>query len=69
VNYRLSGEAEFLALVHDVKAAVRRIRANAAQYRLKPNKISAWGGSAGGYPAAMLGTSAGITEAESHRRW
>jgi len=65
VNYRLSGEAHFPALVHDVKAAVRWIRANAAQYQLKPNQIAAWGGSAGGYLSAMLGTSAGIVELEN----
>jgi acetyl esterase/lipase len=65
VNYRLSGEARFPALVHDVKAAVRWIRANAAQYLLNPDKIAAWGGSAGGYLSAMLGTSAGITELEN----
>jgi acetyl esterase/lipase len=65
VNYRLSGEAQFPALVHDVKAAVRWLRANATQYRLNPNKIAAWGGSAGGYLSAMLGTSAGIAELEN----
>ncbi|MBN2394643.1 MAG: alpha/beta hydrolase [Anaerolineae bacterium] len=32
VNYRMSGEAKFPALVHDVKAAIRWIRANAAAY-------------------------------------
>lgn len=64
VNYRLSGEAKFPALVHDVKAAVRWIRANAARYGFDPDRIAAWGGSAGGYLAAMLGTSAGISELE-----
>ena len=60
VNYRLSWEAKFPALVHDVKAAVRWIRANARRYGLDPARIVAWGGSAGGYLASMLGTSAGI---------
>jgi acetyl esterase/lipase len=64
MNYRLSGEARFPALVQDVKAAVRWIRANADQYHLNPNKIAAWGGSAGGYLAAMLGTSSEIAELE-----
>ena len=32
VNYRLSWQAKFPALVHDVKAAVRSIRANAPRY-------------------------------------
>jgi acetyl esterase/lipase len=64
VNYRLSWEAKFPALVHDVKAAVRWIRANARRYHLAPEKIAAWGGSAGGYLASMLGTSAGVEELE-----
>lgn len=64
VNYRLSWEAKFPALVHDVKAAVRWIRANAARYGFDPDHIAAWGGSAGGYLAAMLGTSAGVSELE-----
>jgi len=64
INYRLSGEAMFPALVHDAKAAVRWIRANAGRYSLDPHRIAAWGGSAGGYQALMLGTSAGVGELE-----
>jgi acetyl esterase/lipase len=64
INYRLSGEAKFPALVHDAKAAVRWIRANALRYGFNPARIAAWGGSAGGYQASMLGVSAGIAELE-----
>ena len=32
VNYRMSGEATFPALVHDVKAAIRWVRANAEKF-------------------------------------
>jgi acetyl esterase/lipase len=64
INYRMSGEAIFPALVHDAKAAVRWIRANAAGYLLDPHRIAAWGGSAGGYQASMLGASAGVPELE-----
>jgi acetyl esterase/lipase len=60
VNYRLSGEAKFPALVQDVKAAVRWVRTKADRYMLDPDRIAAWGGSAGGYLASMLGVSAGI---------
>jgi acetyl esterase/lipase len=62
INYRMSGEAKFPALVHDVKAAIRWVRANAGTYRFNPAKIVAWGGSAGGYLAAMTGVSGGIPE-------
>lgn len=62
VNYRLSWEAVFPALVQDAKAAVRWVRANASKYRFDQERIAAWGGSAGGYQSSMLGTSAGISE-------
>jgi len=64
INYRLSREATFPALVHDAKAAVRWIRANARRYHFDPGKIAAWGSSAGGYLASILGTSAGVPELE-----
>ena len=64
VNYRLSWEARFPALVHDVKAAVRWMRANADRYHFDRSKIAAWGRSAGGYLSVMLGTSAGVKELE-----
>jgi len=60
VNYRLSGEARFPAQIHDVKAAVRWVRARASTYGFNPNRIGAWGLSAGGHLAALLGTSTGI---------
>ena len=59
INYRLSGEAVFPAAVHDCKAAVRFIRANASTYRINANKIGTWGASAGGNLSAILGTSGG----------
>ncbi len=64
VNYRLSWEARFPALVHDAKAAVRWVRANAGRYHLDPARVAAWGASAGAYLASMLGVSAGIGELE-----
>lgn len=67
LNYRLSWEATFPALVQDVKAAVRWLRGNANLYYLDPGRIAAWGGSAGGYLSTMLGVSAGIPELEDLR--
>ncbi|SDI14489.1 Acetyl esterase/lipase [Planococcus glaciei] len=57
VNYRLSQEAFFPAAISDVKAAIRYVKANAEEYNLNPDKIAAWGGSAGGHLAALAGTS------------
>jgi acetyl esterase/lipase len=64
VNYRLSAEAIFPALMYDVKGAIRWIRANAATYGFHPDKVAAWGSSAGGYLAAMLATTGGVKELE-----
>jgi acetyl esterase/lipase len=59
IGYRLSGEATWPAQIHDCKAAIRWIRANAAKYHLDPERIGVMGGSAGGHLVAMLGTSGG----------
>jgi len=64
VGYRLSQEARFPAQIHDCKAAVRWLRANAAKYNLDPNRFIAWGSSAGGHLVALLGTSGGVAELE-----
>jgi acetyl esterase/lipase len=64
VNYRLSKEAKFPAQIQDIKAAIRWIKANAKKYNLNPDKIGAWGGSAGGHLASLLGTSGNIKELE-----
>lgn len=64
INYRLSDEAIFPAQIHDCKAAVRFLRANAAKYHLNPDKIGSWGASAGGNLSALLGTSSGVAELE-----
>lgn len=55
INYRLSQVAIFPAQIHDCKAAVRWLRAHAADCELDANRIGVWGGSAGGYLVAMLG--------------
>ena len=41
MNYRLSGEAKFPAAVQDAKAAVRFLRANAANHNLNPDEFVA----------------------------
>lgn len=64
VNYRLSDEAKSPALVHDVKAAVRWIKANAANYDFNPAMVASWGASAGGMLTALLVTSGDIDQLE-----
>lgn len=73
INYRLSSEATWPAQIHDCKAAIRWLRANAnlaglanlpneygpAGVTLDTSNIAVWGSSAGGHLAAMLGVSGG----------
>lgn len=55
VNYRLSPENKFPAHIEDVKCAVRHLRANAEIYHIDADRIGAYGGSAGGHLASLLG--------------
>lgn len=64
VGYRLSGEAIWPAQIHDCKAAIRWLRAHAAEYGIDPNHIGVWGSSAGGHLVNMLGASGGVKELE-----
>jgi acetyl esterase/lipase len=57
INYRLSDEAHFPSQIYDCKTAIRYLRTNAATYHLDGAHIGAWGASAGGHLAALLGTS------------
>jgi len=64
VEYRFSKAAVFPAQIYDCKAAVRYLRAHAADYHIDPTRIGVWGGSAGGHLVALLGTSIGNTALE-----
>ena len=55
VNYRLAPQHKWPAQIEDVKCAVRHLRANASIYNLDPNRIAAWGSSAGGHLVSLLG--------------
>jgi acetyl esterase/lipase len=55
INYRLSAEAPFPAALEDCKCAVRWLRAHAKEFNLDREHIGAWGNSAGGHLALMLG--------------
>ncbi|GHE05274.1 alpha/beta hydrolase [Streptomyces alanosinicus] len=62
MDYRHSLEAPFPAQLHDVKAAVRYVRHHAADLGIDPERIGAWGESAGGHLAAL----AGLVRADAH---
>jgi acetyl esterase/lipase len=55
INYRLSGEAPYPAALEDCQCAVRWLRAHAKDYHLDPRYIGAYGNSAGGHLAMLLG--------------
>ena len=55
VDYRHALEAPFPAQLHDIKAAVRYLREHADVLGIDPERIGAWGESAGGHLAALLG--------------
>jgi len=64
VDYRLGAAGRFPAALHDLKSAVRWVRARAVEYRIDPQRIAVVGGSAGGQLAALLGASNGAAALE-----
>lgn len=66
VTYRLAPQFQFPAPLHDVKAAVRYLRANAEKFGIDPDRIGVTGGSAGGELALMLGLTPGVAELEGY---
>lgn len=60
VDYRLvetaTGRHRWPAQLDDVQRAVRWVRANAGRYGVDPGRVGAYGWSAGGQLAALLGT-------------
>jgi acetyl esterase/lipase len=56
VDFHASTEKPFPANVHDIKAAIRFLRANAKKYGYKSDKIIVWGASSGGHLAALIAT-------------
>lgn len=64
VEYRLSPVAPFPAQIHDLKAAIRYLRASAAKNGIDGTRIAIAGGSAGGHLAALVGVTNGSKEHE-----
>jgi acetyl esterase/lipase len=63
-QYRLSGQAGYPALVHDAKAAIRWVRANAKTLGIDPQRIGVVGYSAGGYHALFTAGTSNRSEFE-----
>ena len=64
VDYRLSTVARFPAQIYDLKAAIRFLRAHAAEYGYPPERFAIAGASAGGHLAALVGVTNGMAELE-----
>lgn len=64
MSYRFSDESVFPAQIHDVKAALRFLRATAENWGIEADRIGIWGHSAGGHLAALAAMSEGIPSLE-----
>jgi acetyl esterase/lipase len=61
IQYRtIATGATYQDAVADAKSAIRYLRAHANQYGIDPGRVAVWGESAGGYIAAMVGTTNGV---------
>ncbi len=66
VSYRLAQEAKFPAALHDCKSALRWLRANAAKFKIDPERIGCMGGSAGGHLSGLTAMTSGLAEFEGN---
>ena len=64
VEFRQSTEARFPAQVHDIKAAIRFLRAKSGTYGYRAEKLAIAGNSSGGHLAALVGVTNGHRELE-----
>lgn len=64
VDYRLSTTARFPAQIHDIKAAIRFLRAHAADYGYPADRFVIAGSSAGAHLAALVGVTNGLATLE-----
>ena len=64
IDFRLSVDAPFPAQIHDIKAAIRFLRANATTYGYDATRIGIHGRSSGGHLTALVGVTNGNKELE-----
>jgi acetyl esterase/lipase len=68
IEYRLAPQYKYPAAIDDASAAVRWLRAHAAEYNIDPDRIAAVGSSAGAHLASLLGTrSTPLASGQKHR--
>lgn len=61
INHRSSADDKFPAQLHDVKGAIRFVRANAKKYKIDPKFMGITGFSSGGHLASMAGVTNNAT--------
>jgi acetyl esterase/lipase len=64
IDYRLSPAARFPAQIHDIKAAIRFLRARQREYGFDARRIAIAGTSAGAHLATLAGVTNGVAELE-----
>jgi acetyl esterase/lipase len=64
VSIRSSAQTEFPGQLHDIKSAIRWLRANADQYGIDGTRIAVMGDSSGGWTSAMAGVTSDVPEFE-----
>lgn len=64
VSIRSSSQVKFPGQLHDIKAAIRWLRAHAARYNLDPGRIAIMGDSSGGWTTAMAAVTGDAPEME-----
>ena len=64
LNVRSSGQVPFPGQVHDVKAAIRYLRAHAATYGLDPRRFATMGNSSGAWVSMMAALTSGVADLE-----
>ncbi len=60
INHRSSADAVWPAQLHDIKAAIRFIRANATKFSLDSSFVGVTGFSSGGHLSTMLGVTSNL---------
>ena len=64
IDFRLSVDEPFPAQIHDIKAAIRFLRANAETYGYEATRIGVHGRSSGGHLTSLVGVTNGVKELE-----